>query len=88
MFACVVLGVALGMVVGCAGAPVQKPTQTIAPDTATAAKLDQVSAAVLSLCAAEHGDHQRRAEVGPGRRSVPDADRRSGFQPEPVSTAG
>ncbi|MGD1212380.1 MAG: hypothetical protein ABR973_13615 [Candidatus Acidiferrales bacterium] len=68
LFACVVLGVALGMVVGCAGAPVQKPTQTIAPDTATAAKLDKVSADVLALT------QQNQQVINAVQKSAQDAD--------------
>jgi len=37
------------MMGGCAGAPTQKAQQTVAPDSAAAAKLDQVQAQVLSL---------------------------------------
>jgi len=68
VFACVVLGVALGMVMGCAGAPVQKPTQTIAPDTATAAKLDQVQAQVLALT------QQNQQVINAVQKSAQDAD--------------
>ena len=68
VFACVVLGVALGMVVGCASAPVQKPTQIIAPDTAPAAKLDQVQAQVLALT------QQNQQVINAVQKSAQDAD--------------
>jgi hypothetical protein len=43
------LFLALGAMIGCSSAPAQKPTQTVAPETATTAKLDKVSADILSL---------------------------------------
>ena len=66
--ACVVLGVALGMVMGCVSAPVQKPAQTIAPDTATAAKLDQVQTQVLALT------KQNQQVINAVQKSAQDAD--------------
>ena len=66
--ACVVLGVALGMVMGCVSAPVQKPAQTIAPDTATAAKLDQVQTQVLALT------QQNQQVINAVQKSAQDAD--------------
>ena len=66
--ACVVLGVALGMIVGCASAPVQKPTQTIAPDSTTTAALKQVQDSVVSLA------QQNTAIINAVQKSAQDAD--------------
>ena len=53
---------------GCAGSPVQKPTQTIAPDSATAAKLSDVQAQVLTLA------QQNTAIINAIQKSAQDAD--------------
>jgi hypothetical protein len=61
------LAISTGLI-GCAGSPVQKPMQTIAPDSATAAKLNDVQAQVLSLA------QQNTAIINAVQKSAQDTD--------------
>ncbi len=58
----------LAFVVGCSTAPVQKPTQTIAPDSTTAAALRDVQAQTVALA------QQNTAIINAIQKSAQDAD--------------